>query len=161
MTPQRTPVLTLVSLGALLFVAGMIAVLGAVSFVTDDDVIPRGASGAVPFVAGAGALVAWIGVLAPRLATKPGLARGVLAGVAAGAGYVLGAFLAVLPAGIALAAATAMHLLTGWFALAVTGVGVLVATGVLVLARVGGGGSGARWPWEQEPTDRDEDEPGQ
>lgn len=137
--------------GAILYAALLIAALGVVSLLTDQDVIVAPGLGQVPgVVAVAASLAAVAGTLWARM-PAPGV-WGTLGWTALAAflGY-LGALgvAAVLVAGdTALALSAVGRAATTWPGLVVIGSAVVAAAMALAVAR--GADENARWPWERE-----------
>lgn len=143
-SPDRAPVLAYASLGAIVALALMIMGIGALSFATDTDPISGGFGGALAVVL---ALLGWVIVILAGLRRTPGLGLAALAALAAGGGYLVGAFLGDIGEGLVAAMAALAHAVTAWFAVVVAVAGLLAATGVAVAWR-GRGGERPRWPWE-------------
>lgn len=137
-------------LGAVMYIALLIAGLGITSLFLDADVINADGFGQLPGAVGVVAsTLAWAAIVAPALRGRGSLGAAVLAGVIAAAAYCLGVFVTAIVVGadLAVAASAVSRLVTLGFALVIAIAGVFAATGALVAVRSSGGT--ARWPWEK------------
>ena len=152
--PEREPVRPGVALALTLvsFLALVIAGLGVVSLVTDQDVIATPGLGQLPGItgivgtAGAFALGVWLALLRPQSSFWNAL----WVAVACFLGYLVGVVVGILIAGAgpAVAAGVAGRIATGWFGLVVALAAVVSAWSAIALVRTRA--RRPRWPWESD-----------
>ncbi len=145
--------LVVVAFGAAAFVAFAIAGLGLLSLFVDADVIEEPGLGPVPGIVGfAGAIVAWVALMAPALPRRPGVGASLLAGLTAGAAYTVGVLLGVIGVGgdPAVALGVAGRLVAVGFSAVIALAGLLAGVGAAVAVRTS---DRPRWPWEKQGED--------
>lgn len=155
--PPREPVAPAVALVFTLvgFIALIIAGLGVVSLVTNEDVIATEGLGQLPGVLGiaaaaaAFALVVWIALRR----TRPSFWNALWAGIASFLSYLLGVAIGVLLTGAdpAVAAGVAGRLATSLFGVIVLLAALVAAWSAIALVRTSA--RRPRWPWEGDDED--------
>lgn len=142
------------ALSAVVFGALMIAGLGVVTLLSDEEIFVLPQLGPLPgALAMLGAIGVWTGVLAVARDRHPGLARAFLAAFGALLAYSLGALLGVLIRGFDLISALGAvgRLYQVGFAWIIGVSALLAAVGFIVLLRWNA--PRARWPWERDEQD--------
>lgn len=152
--PPREPVRPAVALGLTLvgFLALVIAGLGIVGLITDQDVIATPGLGQLPGIAGivvtgcAFALSLWLALRG----SDPSFWNALWVAVSCFLAYLIGVAAGILIAGAdpAVAAGVAGRIATGWFGLVVTLAALVSAWSAIALVRTSA--RRPRWPWEND-----------
>jgi hypothetical protein len=145
---NRARPLIYTGLGAVVFIALVIAGFGGLSYATDTEVIAAPGLGPLPAVTGiVAATIAFAGTLLARSLNRPGLGAAALAAVLAAAVHLLAVSVAVLFTAPGAAAAVASHLVLGGYSALVFLAGMVA--GALTVVGFRSGSGTPQWPWEK------------
>ena len=149
---NRARPLVYTGLGAVVFVALVIAGFGGLSYATDTEVIAAPGLGPLPGVIGiAAATIALAGTLLSRSLNRPGLGTAALAGLLAAAVHLLAVTVAALFTLPGTAAGVASHLVLGGYSVLVFLSGIVA--GALTVVGFRSGTGTPQWPWEKHDDD--------
>lgn len=151
---DRQRSLTILAFAVVGFVALLIFGLGVVGLAIDEAVIAERGLTQLPGILGTvTAIIGFAAVTYPALIRRASIGMAVLAGIAAGLGYVVGVAIGALISGIdpLRAFGVAGGIAVSWPMPVIVVAGVVSAAIALVAARAAPGG--ARWPWERDGRD--------
>ncbi|MFK4791784.1 hypothetical protein [Microbacterium sp. ZW T5_56] len=149
---NRARPLIYTGLGAVVFVALVIAGFGALSFATNTEVIAAGGLGPLPAVIGiTAATIAFAATLLSRSLSRPGLGAAALAALLAAAVHLLAVTVAALFTLPGAAAAVASHVVLGGYSVLVFLAGIVA--GALTVVGFRSGSGTPQWPWEKHDDD--------